>query len=162
MSVLFCINYCFCKFFNFFHKRINQFIFRYASDDLAFSKYQATSYAACNSEISFSCFSRAVDGTSHDCDFNRFFESFDLFFHFFGHIDQIDLCTAASRAGNENRPVLLDSDRAQYFFGSSYFFQRIICQRYAYGVSNAVQKKRTDTDCGFDRAAIKCPCFCDA
>ena len=121
-----------------FHQGINELVFWDGSEDLSFAEDQATAFSAGDAEICLPGFARAIHGASHDGDFDRFLKVRDLLLHFFGHLDEIHLCTTACRTGNEDWALLLHAHGAQDFLRGFYFLHRIIGQRYAKGITNAV------------------------
>jgi len=73
--------------------------------------------AAGNTYISLLGFSRAIDYTSHDGYFYRFFYLEQDFLHFPGYGGDIDLGPAADRAAYHDRAVLSQVETLQYLVG---------------------------------------------
>ncbi len=156
MSVLFLISLCFSFGYgtvDLFKECLHKFILRYFPQDLAFAEEEPFAFAACNAEVGFARFARAVDDAAHDGDVDRFFDHGEPFFNLCGDGGKVHAAAAAGRTRYEGRTVFLHAEGFQYLIGDLDFFDRVAGERDTEGVADAFGKKCADTDGGLDDTA---------
>ena len=131
---------------------VAQLLIRICTENLTFLEQQPLALAAGDAVIGFARFARAVHDAAHDGDGDVPVELADALFNLGGKRDEVDLRSAAGRAGDEahaarTQPRGLDDGDA-----GADLLDGVSRQGDADGVADALAQKRADADGGLNSA----------
>ena len=107
---------------NFLHQCCNELVLANLADNLALLENKTNTLAARNAEVCLSRFSGAVYHTAHNGNLNIFLYASAFFLYLIRDRNQVYLCSAAGRAGNEGYTELAQTKAFQNFFCRADFF----------------------------------------
>ena len=147
-SHLFLLN----KLVDFGHKRVDNLILSYFTNDLAMRKEQTLTSSAGNAQVGIRCLAGAVYDTSHDGNRKRRAVVLKPLGDFLGDGNQVDLAAGTRGARDDLGTTTTQSQRLQNSPGNRRLLDRIGRERDAHGVTDALGQQNAKTHGALDGA----------
>lgn len=120
------------------HKRVDNLVLRYFTNDLAVRKEQALTTSASNAQVGIRSLTGAINGASHDGNRKRRGIVLKPLGYFLGDWDQVNL-TAGTRGARDNLgAAATQAQRLQNSPGDRRLLNRIGRERNAHGVTDSL------------------------
>ena len=134
------------------HKRVDNLILSYFTNDLAVRKEQALTSSAGNAQVGIRCLAGAVDRTSHHGNRKRRGVVLKPLGDFLGDGNQVDLTTGTRGTRNDLGTTATQAQRLQNSPGNRRLLDRIGRERDAHGVTDALGKQNAQAHRALDGA----------
>ena len=134
------------------HKRVDNLVLSYFTNDLAMRKEQGLTTSASNAQVGIGSLTGAINGTSHNG--NRKWRGIVLkpLGDFLGDWNQVNLAAGARGARDNLGTTATQAQRLQNTPGNRRLLNRIGCERHTHGVTNAFGKQDTQAYRALDGA----------
>ena len=147
-SHLFLLN----KFVDLCHKRVDNLVLSYFTNDLAMRKEQGLTTSASNAQIGIRSLAGAINGTSHHSDRKRRGVVLKPLGNLLGNGNKVNLAAGARGARDNLGATATQAQRLQNTPDNRRLLNRISCERHTHGVANAFGKQDTQAYRALDGA----------
>ena len=134
------------------HKRVDNLILSYFTNDLAMRKEQGLTTSASNAQVGIRSLTGAINGTSHDGNRKRRGIVLKPLGHFLGDRNQVNLAAGARGARDNLGTTATQAQRLQNSQGDRRLLDRIGRERDAHGVTDTLRQQDTKAHRALDSA----------
>ena len=134
------------------HKRVDNLVLSYFTNDLAMRKEQGLTTSASNAQIGIRSLAGAINGTSHHSDRKRRGVVLKPLGNLLGNGNKVNLAAGACGARDNLGATATQAQRLQNTPGNRRLLNRIGCERHTHGVANAFGKQDTQAYRALDGA----------